>query len=69
MILKLNMNSRKVCLNCGSSDLVSDRSLGGRIVCFKCGGSSFRTKSISKLRINKSIFFVIGLIILLIIVI
>ena len=27
LILELDMSSNKICLNCGSSDLVSDRSL------------------------------------------
>ena len=67
--LKLNMNSNKICLNCGSSNLVSDRSLGGKMVCFKCGSSSFRTKSFSPLINKKSIYFVIAFIILLIIII
>ena len=63
------MNTYKVCLNCGSSDLVSDRSLGGKMVCFKCGSSSFKNKSYSQ-RINKKfIYFIIGLIILLIVII
>ena len=47
------MNSNKICLNCGSSDLVSDRSLGGKMVCFKCGSSSFRNKSLFKMKNNK----------------
>ena len=63
------MNSIKICLNCGSSDLVSDRSLGGKMVCFKCGSSSFRNKSFSPLGNKKIIYFVIALIVLLIVVI
>ena len=63
------MNSNKICLNCGSSDVVSDRSLGGKMVCFKCGSSSFKNKSFSPLRNKKIIYFVIALIILLLVII
>ena len=63
------MNSNKICLNCGSSDVVSDRSLGGKMVCFKCGSSSFRNKSFSPFVNKKFIYFVIALIILLLVII
>ena len=63
------MSSIKICLNCGSSDLISDRSLGGKMVCFKCGASKFRNKSLFQMK-NKMIFYiVIALIILFVIVI
>ena len=62
------MSSNKICLNCGSSDLVSDRSLGGRMVCFKCGSASFKNKSFSRIQNKKIIYFVIALLILLIVV-
>ena len=65
---KSDMNSNRICLNCGSSDLVSDRSLGGKIVCFKCGSSSFKTKSISPLKNTKIIYLILGFIVLLIII-
>ena len=64
------MSVNKVCLNCGSSSLVSDRSLGGKIVCSKCGSSSFRNtfdmKSYSFFRSNKLIFLAIGIALLII---
>ena len=63
------MKSIKICLNCGSSDLVSDRSLGGKMVCFKCGSSSFRTNTFSALGNRKNIYFLIAFITLLIIII
>ena len=63
------MSPNKVCLNCGSTDLVSDRSLGGKMVCFKCGSSSFKKNSLFKRTNNKIIYTVIGFIIFLIIVI
>ena len=66
---KVDMSSIKICLNCGSSDLVSDRSLGGKMVCFKCGSSSFRNKSFFQIKNKKVFYLVISLIILLIIII
>ena len=64
------MNTNKICLNCGSSDLVSDRSLGGKMVCFKCGSSSFKSKSFSQIGNKKIlIYVVIALIIFLIVII
>jgi len=62
------MNSKKICLNCGSIDVVSDRSLGGKMVCFKCGSSSFRNKSFYPTINKKIIYFAIALVILLLIV-
>ena len=63
------MNSNKICINCGSSDLVSDRSLGGKMVCFNCGSSSFRNKSFAPLKNKKIIYFAIAFIVLLIVII
>ena len=63
------MSSNKICLKCGSSDLVSDRSLGGRMVCSKCGSSSFKNKSFSRIQNKKIIYLLIALVILLIVVI
>ena len=63
------MNTNKICLNCGSSDIVSDRSLGGKMVCFKCGSSSFRNQSFAPIIKKKFIYFVIALIILLIVIV
>ena len=68
-ISKSDMNPTKICLNCGSSDLVSDRSLGGKMVCFKCGSSSFRNKSFSPISNKMFFYFFIALIIILIVVI
>ena len=69
IILKCNMSSYKVCLKCGSTDLVSDRSLGGKIVCFKCGSSELRNKSSFTKGNKKIIYIAIGLIILLVVII
>ena len=63
------MNSIKICLNCGSSDLVSDRSLGGKMVCYKCGSSTFRKKSLIQMKNKKIFYFVIALIIFLFLII
>ena len=55
------MSVNKVCFNCGCSSLVSDRSLGGKIVCSKCGSSSFKNKSSSFLKTKKFVFIVIAI--------
>ena len=36
----------KICGRCGSNNLISDRSLGGKIVCVKCGSSFIKTKGL-----------------------
>tara|TARA_S200000501_G_C20413419_1_gene564593 strand:- start:271 stop:504 length:234 start_codon:yes stop_codon:yes gene_type:complete len=69
IIFKSRMSFNKICLNCGSSDLVSDRSLGGKMVCFKCGSSSFKKKSFSSSGNKKIFYVVIALIILLLVII
>ena len=38
--------SNKLCGRCGSTNLISDRSLGGKIVCVKCGSSFIKTRSL-----------------------
>ena len=63
------MSVNKVCFNCGSNSFVSDRSLGGKIVCSKCGSSSFRRKSSSFFKRKKFIFLAFGLAILIMIII
>ena len=63
------MSFNKICLKCGSSDLVADRSLGGKIVCFKCGSSSFKNESFSSRGNKKLIYFLIIFFIVLLIVI
>ena len=63
------MSVNRVCFNCGSSSLVSDRSLGGKIVCSKCGSSSFKNTPSSFYKRKKFIFLAIALAIVIIIVI
>ena len=62
------MNPNKYCLNCGSSTFVSDRSLGGKIVCLKCGSSLFGRKTFSQINNKKIMFFVIVVLIVFIII-
>ena len=63
------MDVSKICQNCGSSDLVSDRSLGGKMVCSKCGSSAFKKKSFSPFRNKLFIYILIGLLVLFVVVI
>ena len=62
------MSLDRVCFNCGNSSLVSDRSLGGRIVCSKCGSSSFKKKSSSFLNSKKLVFLAIAIAIFIIVI-
>ena len=62
------MSANRVCLNCGSSSIVSDRSLGGKIVCSKCGSSLFENKSSSFFKSKKFVFLAIAIAILVIVI-
>ena len=62
------MSVNRVCLNCGSSTFVSDRSLGGKIVCSKCGSSSIKIKSSPFLRRKNLLFILLAIIIFLIVI-
>ena len=62
------MRVNRVCCNCGSSSLVSDRSLGGKMVCSKCGSSLFKNKSSSFLKWKNLIFLAVGVAIFIIII-
>ncbi len=62
------MGVNRVCFNCGSSSLVSDRSLGGKIVCSKCGSTSFKNKSYSFLKSKKLVFIAIAIAIFIIVI-
>ena len=42
----MQIAKKKICANCGSNKLISDRSLGGKIVCVKCGSSFIKTKGL-----------------------
>jgi len=67
-IFYLVMSVNRVCFNCGSSSFVSDRSLGGKIICSKCGSSSFKKKSSSFFNSKKLFFLAIGIAFLIIII-
>tara|TARA_Y100000589_G_scaffold255416_1_gene244427 strand:+ start:525 stop:716 length:192 start_codon:yes stop_codon:yes gene_type:complete len=58
----------KVCGNCGSFYLISDRSLGGKIICTKCGSSFIKTRTILGNN-NKLWFFFLLIIVLFLIII
>ena len=62
------MSLNRVCFNCGGSSFVSDRSLGGKIVCSKCGSSSFKRKSSSFFKSKKFVFLAIAIAILVIVI-
>ena len=62
------MAVNRVCLNCGSSSFVSDRSLGGKIVCSKCGSSLFKNKSSSFFKSKIFIFLALAIAIFIIVI-
>ena len=62
------MSVNRICLNCGCSSFVSDRSLGGKIVCSKCGSSSYKNKSSSFLKSKKFVFIAIAIAIFIIVI-
>ena len=62
------MNVNKVCSNCGGASFVSDRSLGGKIVCARCGSSAFKNKSSSFLKRKNLIYLAIAITIFIIII-
>ena len=62
------MSVNRFCLNCGSTSFVSDRSLGGKIVCSKCGSYSIKKRSSPFFNGKKLIFIAIGIVIFLIII-
>ena len=63
------MSSNKICFNCGCTSFVSDRSLGGKIVCVRCGSSVFKEKLKSPIRSKKIVFLIIGIIVFFLIII
>ena len=60
---------KKICLKCGGTGLISDRSLGGRIVCKRCGSSSIGYKNFSYFKNKNFLFLIIILVVFLIIII
>jgi len=61
--------SNKICGMCGSSNLISDRSLGGKIVCVKCGSSFIRSKGILYSRNKNFYYFLLILLVILLVII
>ena len=50
----------KICGVCGSSNLIADRSLGGKLFCGSCGSSSLRNKGLSVAgKKNKKLLYLI----------
>ena len=61
-------NSR-VCGRCGSSDLISDRSLGGKIICVRCGSSFIKTKGLINSSYRNFYYFLLILLVIFLILI
>ncbi len=61
--------ANKICSNCGSINLISDRSLGGKIICLKCGSTSIKQRGVKKLSNKKMFYFLLFLLIVLIIIV
>ena len=64
----MQIAKKKICGNCGSSNLISDRSLGGKIVCVKCGSSFIKTKGLINSS-NKSFYYLILILLIIFLVI
>ena len=58
----------KICGKCGSNYLISDRSLGGKIVCVQCGSSFIKTKSFIIPRNKKFVYVVLIILVIFIII-
>ncbi len=65
----MQKSSSKICGKCGSNYLISDRSLGGKLICVKCGSSSIKTKSFAIVRNKKFIYLILIILVFFIIVI
>ena len=60
---------KKICLRCGCNSFISDRSLGGRIVCKRCGSSSIGYKGFLSLKNKNLLYLMIIFVVFLIIII
>ena len=58
----------KICIRCGGSNLISDRSLGGKIICTNCGSSNFKVNNFKYTKNKKLIYLIILLVVILIII-
>ena len=59
----------KICGRCGSDNLISDRSLGGKIICVKCGSSILKNRGLINANNKKFVYFILIFIIIFIVVI
>jgi len=64
----MQRSNNRICGRCGSSNLISDRSLGGKIVCVKCGSSFIKTKGLINSDNKKLYYLLLILLIFLLIV-
>ena len=48
----------KMCGRCGSNSLISDRSLGGKIICVQCGSSFIRSRGFRNSK-NRNLYFLL----------
>ncbi len=60
---------KKVCSRCGCKSFISDRSLGGRIVCKRCGSSSIRNNGFASPKNKNFLFLTIVFVVLVIVII
>jgi len=60
---------KRICGRCGSSNLISDRSLGGKIVCIKCGSSFIKTKGIFNSSDRFLYYFILILLVIFLVII
>ena len=59
---------KKICLRCGCNSFISDRSLGGRIVCKRCGSSSIGYKGFLSIKNKNFLYLMIILVVFLIVI-
>ena len=59
---------KKICGRCGSSNLISDRSLGGKIVCVKCGSSFIKTKGLLNAS-NRNLYYLLLILLVILLVV
>ena len=60
---------KRICGRCGSSNLISDRSLGGKIVCINCGSSFIKTKGIFNSNDKILYYFILILLVIFLVII
>ena len=65
----MNMVPKNFCARCGSDIFISDRSLGGKIVCKRCGSSSISYKGFSAPKNKNFLYLMIIILVFLLIII